>query len=158
MHCVSSPSALEGCFRLSGVQGWGIRCCSSLLYPIVYITGSLPWPNRQLSHHIESGNRLKPSNTVFVPYKRDQYYTDKKGKKIFRIYMEIQKRAIAWLNICAFLHILVSPSSYMTLQPIPPEFSYICGNIFFFFISGHETILGVGLIWLPTYKCIKLTK
>ncbi len=28
-------------------------------------------------------------------------------------------------NICAFPHILGSPSSYMTLHPIPPEFSYI---------------------------------
>jgi hypothetical protein len=28
-------------------------------------------------------------------------------------------------NICAFPHILGSPSSYMTLHPIPSEFPYI---------------------------------
>ena len=31
-------------------------------------------------------------------------------------------------NICAFPHILGSPSSYMTLHPIPSEFPYICGK------------------------------
>ncbi len=36
-------------------------------------------------------------------------------------------------NICAFSHILGSPSSYMTLHPIPSEFPNIWG---FFFISA----------------------
>jgi hypothetical protein len=56
--------------------------------------------------------------------------TDKKENKIFLIYKDIQKGAVAksymtngllihiWLNICAFPYILGSPSSSMTLQPI----------------------------------------
>ncbi len=38
-------------------------------------------------------------------------------------------------NICAFPHILGTPSSYMILHPIPSEFPYIWGNFSFFFIS-----------------------
>ncbi len=34
-----------------------------------------------------------------------------------------------WRNICVFPHILGSPSSYMTLHPIPFEFPYIWGKI-----------------------------
>ncbi len=43
-------------------------------------------------------------------------------------------------KICAFPHQLGSPSSYMTLHPIPSEFPYIWGKILFsFFISvGHR--------------------
>jgi hypothetical protein len=60
-------------------------------------------------------------------------YTDKNENKIFLIYMEIQKGAVAKsymtphisLNICGFPHIIGSPSSYMTLQPLPSEFPYI---------------------------------
>jgi hypothetical protein len=56
------------------------------------------------------------------------WFTDKKESKIFLIYKEIQSGAVAksymtncllihiWGNICAFPHILGSPSSYMTLQ------------------------------------------
>ncbi len=40
-----------------------------------------------------------------------------------------------WLNICAFPHILGSPSSYMTLHPIPSEFPYRWGKFYFLFIS-----------------------
>ncbi len=39
-------------------------------------------------------------------------------------------------NICAFPHILGSPSLYMTLHPVPSEFPYIYEeNFVFFFIS-----------------------
>ncbi len=40
-------------------------------------------------------------------------------------------------NICAFPHILGSPSSYMTLHPSPSEFPYTvyAENLVFFFIS-----------------------
>jgi hypothetical protein len=58
--------------------------------------------------------------------------TDKKAKKIFLINWEIQTGAVAksymtnalsfMTKYCAFLHILGSPSSYVTLQPIPSEF------------------------------------
>ncbi len=41
-----------------------------------------------------------------------------------------------WLNICAFPHILASPSSFMTLQPIPPKFPYIRGKFCFFQFVG----------------------
>jgi hypothetical protein len=40
-------------------------------------------------------------------------------------------------NICAFPHILGSPSSYMTLHPIPSEFPYIWGT--FCFVSYQCT-------------------
>jgi hypothetical protein len=40
-----------------------------------------------------------------------------------------------WLNICAFPHILGSPFSYMTFQPLPSEFPYIY-EIFFFINVG----------------------
>ncbi len=36
-------------------------------------------------------------------------------------------------NICAFPHILGSPSSYVTLHPIPYEFPYIWGKFCFLF-------------------------
>jgi hypothetical protein len=70
-------------------------------------------------------------------------YTDKNENKIFLIYvsMEIQKGAVAKsymtphisLNICGFPHILGSPSSYMTLQPLPSKFPYIRGKFSFLF-------------------------
>ncbi len=40
-------------------------------------------------------------------------------------------------SICAFPHILGSPSSYTTLQPIPPEFPYIWGNFSFYQCAMH---------------------
>jgi hypothetical protein len=51
-------------------------------------------------------------------------YTDKKENKIFLIYKEMQKGAVAkssrpshiWLDVCVFPHILGSPPSYLTLQ------------------------------------------
>jgi hypothetical protein len=36
-------------------------------------------------------------------------------------------------NLCAFPHILGSPSSYMSLHPIPSEFPYIFGKLSFIF-------------------------
>ncbi len=70
-----------------------------------------------------------------------QQHTDKKEKKNFLIYKEIQEGPVAksymtngllihytvWLNISACPCLLGSPSSYMTLQlqPIPSEFPYI---------------------------------
>ncbi len=63
--------------------------------------------------------------------------TDKKEKKSPQK-KEIQKGAVVksymtncllsphiWLNICLFPHILGSPFSYITLQPLPSEFPYI---------------------------------
>jgi hypothetical protein len=61
-------------------------------------------------------------------------YIDKKENQIFLIYKEILNGAVAksymtnghliciWGNICAFPHILGSPSSYMTLQLLHSEF------------------------------------
>ncbi len=72
-------------------------------------------------------------------------YTDKKENQISLIYKEIQTGSVAnsymkmclliyvWLNICAFPHILGSPSSYMTLHPIPSEFPYIWRKSSFLF-------------------------
>ncbi len=48
-----------------------------------------------------------------------------------------QRHPHVWGKICAFFHILGSPSSYMTLHPIPSEFPYIWGKLVFFFISVH---------------------
>jgi hypothetical protein len=72
-------------------------------------------------------------------------YTDKKEKKIFLIYKKIQKGVVAksymtnglliygFMYICSFPHILGSPSSYMTLQPIPSELPYKRGKSYFLF-------------------------
>ncbi len=53
-------------------------------------------------------------------------------------------------NICAFLHILGSPSSYMTLHPIPSEFPYIWGKLCFLFyqyrVNRRKRILP---LWFP---------
>ncbi len=38
-----------------------------------------------------------------------------------------------WLKICVFPHILGSPSSKMTLQPLHSEFPYIWGKFYFLF-------------------------
>jgi hypothetical protein len=75
--------------------------------------------------------------------------TDKKENQIFLIYKEIQKGSVAksysiWLNICSFPHILVSPSSYMTLQPIPPELPNIHEENFFFFFINVIPVRGRG--------------
>ncbi len=63
------------------------------------------------------------------------YHTDKKEKKIFLIYKDIQKEAVAksyitnglliYEKFFAFPHKLGSPSSYMTLQLLSSEFPYI---------------------------------
>ncbi len=48
------------------------------------------------------------------------------------------------IEICAFPHILGSPSSYMTLHPIPSEFPYTTvyeENFVFFFISVLSFLL-----------------
>ncbi len=42
----------------------------------------------------------------------------------------------SYTNICAFPHILGSPSSYMILHPIPSEFPYM-RKILFSFLSAH---------------------
>ncbi len=66
-------------------------------------------------------------------------YTDKKENKIFLIYKE---RGIGCKSYMtnglliygeAFPHILGSPSSYMTLHPIPSEFPYIWRKFCFLF-------------------------
>ncbi len=71
--------------------------------------------------------------------------TDKKEIQTFLKHNEIQKGSVAklywtirllihiWLNIYALSHLLGSPSSNMTLQPIPSEFTYIWGKILFLF-------------------------
>jgi hypothetical protein len=43
-------------------------------------------------------------------------------------------------NICPFPYILGSPSSYMTLNPIPSEFSYIWGQFCFLFLSMYSQL------------------
>jgi hypothetical protein len=40
-------------------------------------------------------------------------------------------------NICAFPHILGSPSSYMTLHTIPSKFPYMWGKFYFLFLSVY---------------------
>jgi hypothetical protein len=62
-------------------------------------------------------------------------HTDKKENQIFLIYKEIQSGAVVksymtnglliYGEIFAHLHILGSPSSYMTLQQLHSEFPYI---------------------------------
>ncbi len=79
-------------------------------------------------------------------------YADKKENQIFLIYKEFQNGSVAksymtngilysiWGNICAFPHILGSPSSYMycmTLQLLHSEFLIYEENLIFFFISGE---------------------
>ncbi len=43
-------------------------------------------------------------------------------------------------NICAFPHILGSPSSYITLHPIPTGFPYIWGKVCFLFYQCRRKI------------------
>jgi hypothetical protein len=90
-------------------------------------------------------------------------YTDKKENQIFLLSKEMQRRSVAKsymtnsllsanirLNICAFphIHVLGSPSSYMTLQPIPSEFPYIETNFVFFFYQWQR--LGVVVVFTST--------
>ncbi len=61
-------------------------------------------------------------------------YTDKKENRILLINKEIQNGAVAKSYMTKHLHIshiLGSPSSYMTLQPLPSEFAYIWGKFYF---------------------------
>jgi hypothetical protein len=76
---------------------------------------------------------VAPNQTTAQELWYSTVYTDKKEKKLFLIYEEIQRDRckvtndllIYGENICAFSHILGSPSSYMTLHPIPSEIPYI---------------------------------
>jgi hypothetical protein len=45
------------------------------------------------------------------------------------------------LNTCAFPHMLGSPSSYMTLQPLLSEFPYIRGKFYFLFYQCVSLLL-----------------
>jgi hypothetical protein len=84
---------------------------------------------------------LRTSNMYFV------YNTDKKENLIFLKYKEIQDGAVAksymsphiWGNICAFPHILGSPSSFMTLTTL--NFLIYEENVIFFFISEYRTMI-----------------
>jgi hypothetical protein len=67
-----------------------------------------------------------------------------KKKKIVLMFKEIQKErlltvssCLTTISICAFPHILGSPSLYMTLQPLSSEFP----KFYFFFISAHTVSL-----------------
>ncbi len=77
-----------------------------------------------------------------------------------------------WGNICAFPHILGSPSRYMTLQLLHSEFPYTVyeENFLFFFISAHKSrtwewgatigfpgvhILMLGTVYAKTYQKVK---
>ncbi len=66
-----------------------------------------------------------------------------KKNKIFPHFpKEIQERLQSqiWLNICAFPHILGSPTSYMTLQHLPSEFPYIWGKFSFLFYKCTDSL------------------
>jgi hypothetical protein len=77
----------------------------------------------------------------------DPLYTAKKENQIFLIYKEIQNGAVAKSYMTNGLlsthmgkylhtvHILGSPSSYMTLQLLHSEFLIYEENLIFFFIS-----------------------
>ncbi len=92
------------------------------------------------------------------------YYTDKKEKKIFLVYKEIQNGAVAksytqltassyMENICTFPHKLGSPSSYMTLQLRHSEFLYIWGKLDFLWFS----FLSVYTVPSPLYVAVQDT-
>jgi len=54
-------------------------------------------------------------------------------------------------NICAFPHIIGSPSSYMTLHPIPSKFPYMREeNIVFFFISAYTNFISFSYYLIQT--------
>jgi hypothetical protein len=62
-----------------------------------------------------------------------------------------------WLNICAFPHILGSPSSYMTLHPIPSDFLIKEENfVLFYFIFYQCAVLvflvGLLVVWSEVEK------
>jgi hypothetical protein len=94
-------------------------------------------------------------------------HTDKKYYKLFLIYKDMNADRIRckviydwrpphiWLNICAFLHILGNPSSYMTLHPIPSEFPYIWGKFSFLFIRAASYI--ISCYWTNAFLFIKST-
>jgi hypothetical protein len=71
---------------------------------------------------------------------RDRVHTDKKRKQNFphTVYKEI---AIKMKTRCAFPHILGSPSSFMTLQPLPSELTYHMRKIVFTFLSEQSHML-----------------
>ncbi len=80
--------------------------------------------------------RLLPINLQFYLTYVLVHFTD---KKFFPSYIRkfkrdrLQSPPHIWLNICAFPQILGNSSSYMTLRPIPSEFTYIGGKSAFIF-------------------------
>ncbi len=96
----------------------------------------LTGPSRALISHAKPAD---PRRTLWVPF----HCTDIKENQIFLIYRKFRMEQLQshiwltaphkWGNICAFPHILGSPSSYMTLQLIHSEFPYIWGKFDFLF-------------------------
>jgi hypothetical protein len=83
--------------------------------------------------------------------------TDKKENQIFLIYKETQNGAVykviwltasyIWGNICAFPHILGSPSSYLTLQLLRSEVPYIWRKFDFIFYQWGFLLIGEDPVW-----------
>ncbi len=87
-----------------------------------------------------------------------QSHTDKKENKIFLIYQEITNGLLIYgENICAFPHtcILGSPSSYMTLHPIPSEFLYTLymRKFCFLFYQCRSVLFSVTICTILTCFC-----
>jgi len=100
-------------------------------------------------HCLFVSQRMKVGVRVNCVCVTEELYTEKKENQIFLIFKEIQNGAVAksymtdglliygdWGNIYAFHHtVLGSPSSYMTLQLLHSEFTYICEENLIFFLS-----------------------
>ncbi len=69
-----------------------------------------------------------------------------------------------WGNICAFHHLLGSPSSYMTWQLVHSEFPIYEENLIFFFISAvnrlntHTCMCPIGLQHSKAFSWLGLEK
>ncbi len=86
------------------------------------VSGGHLYTNMKLMELRKNGNVLKNGGVL--------RYTDKKEIKFSPCIRKFRGNSCKViydyrLNICAFLHIMGSPSSYMTLQLIQSEFPYI---------------------------------
>ncbi len=105
------------------------------LYDVIHVFLPLTWSQEQ---------RREGQRPWSSPAYIQNCWTDKKVKKIFLVYQEIQKgsgaKSYLTNGLLIFAHFLIYKEalrhialSYMTLHPIPSEFPYVRGKFSFLF-------------------------
>ncbi len=121
------------CMEISEQIFWWnfILCAVRLVFwlPTVLIFTTFKWVMLQTHENRQYIGPIHQS--AYIEYSCLEYTLIKKISS--QCYLYIRKFRRERLYISAFPHILGSPSSYMTLQPLPSEFSFKGGKFNFLF-------------------------